>query len=138
MRALSAGRRWRGKIALEGDGRICVHRAWVAFDVAVLEKRRSRDVDVDDTAYGAGVTYVAVLEMRCCLNVSVGYAAYGAGVTVKGQIDAVVVRREKHRVRAGIAVVPVGLVMCELLHVGSFGAAAVLLSVLNSVDCLKP
>jgi hypothetical protein len=106
------GRQRRGKITLKGDSRSFVRWAWIAFDIAVIEKGWCRDVDVDDTAYGAGVT-------------------------IEGQVKAVVVGRKKNRICAGVLVVAGGFLMCELLHVGSIGTASVLVNVLDGVNSLK-
>jgi hypothetical protein len=69
-----------------------VHWAWIGFDVAVIEERWCRDVDVDDTEYGTGVA-------------------------IKGQVEAVVVGQKEHRVCAGITFGAVGLLVCESFHV---------------------
>ena len=66
--------------------------ARLAFDVAVVEKRWSWDVDGDD-------------------------AGYGAGVVIKGHVEAVIVGRKKYRVCAGIPFVVVDLLVRELFDV---------------------
>jgi hypothetical protein len=79
----SSGCRWRGKIALEGDSLGGGYRAWVPFNVAVVEKRWRWDVNVDDAEY----------------------------VAIESYVQAVVVGRKEYRISAGIPIVAVDFLM---------------------------